>query len=134
MVLRSNGSRLRQLIMAYGVVKFANGGEVKLLANAATKYRFRQIFGLDLMNELAEMDEKRAPGHVCEIIEMLAYTMAMQAKGEADKGSIDDFFIWLEDKDANDITESIEDVLKIYQGNQKSLSEIKNPEGPQSVE
>lgn len=119
--------------MAYGVIKTSNGGEVNLLANAATKYRFRQIFGLDLMNELAEMNEKQAPGHVCEIIEMLTYTMKMQAQKEADKGSIDDFFAWLEDIDANEITERIDEILRIYQGNQKSLSEIKNQEGPQSV-
>lgn len=119
--------------MAFGTVKFANGGEIELLANAATKYRFRQIFGLDLMNELAEMTEKQTPGHICEIIEMLTYTMMMQAKKEAEKGSIDDFFVWLEDIDANEITERIDEILTIYQGNQKSLSEIKNPDGPPSA-
>lgn len=117
--------------MAYGKIKFADGGEIELLANAATKYRFRQIFGLDLIDELSDMDAI-TPGRLSEILEMLTYTMAKQAKKEAEKGSIDDFFTWLEGLSANEITEHIDTILEIYQGNQKTLSETKNPEGPQS--
>lgn len=117
--------------MAYGKIKFADGGEIELLANAATKYRFRQIFGLDLIDELADI-QAVTPGRLTEIMEMLTYTMELQAKKEAEKGSIDDFFTWLEGLSANEITDHIDKILKIYQGNQKTLSETKNQEGPQS--
>lgn len=117
--------------MAYGKIKFAEGGEIELLANAATKYRFRQIFGLDLIDEFSDM-EAITPGRLSELLEMLTYTMKLQAEKAAEKGSIDDFFVWLEGIAANEITEHFDEIFAIYQGNQKTLSETKNPEGPQS--
>lgn len=115
--------------MAYGTIKFANGGEINLLANAATKYRFRQIFGLDLMDEM----ENATSGRALEIFEMLTYTMMLQANKEAEKGSIDGFFAWLESMESAEITDHVDTILAIYQGNQKTTSTIKNQDGPPSA-
>lgn len=118
--------------MAYGTIKTSEGREVALLANALTKYRYRQVFGEDLMNEMQGVTEGTA-GEQAALFEKLAYIMATQAEKRSDKASIDDFFNWLEDFGSGEILESALDIVAIYQSNQKGLSEIKNQDGPQSV-
>lgn len=119
--------------MAYGVINMGEGREVALLANALTKYRYRQVFGEDLMNELQGVTEGSA-GEQAALFEKLAYIMATQAEKRSDKANIDDFFVWLEDFGSGEILEHALDIVAIYQSNQKGLSEAKNQEGPQSVE
>ena len=118
--------------MAYGVIKTSEGREGALLANALTKYRYRQVFGEDLMNEMQGVTEGTA-GEQAALFEKLAYIMATQAEKRSDKASIDDFFDWLEGFGSGEILESALDIVAIYQSNQKGLSEVKNQDGPQSV-
>lgn len=119
--------------MAYGTIKTGEGREIGLLANALTKYRFRQVFGEDLMDEMKDVTESSA-GQQAALFEKLCYVMATQAEKRSDKASIDDFFEWLEQFGSGEILEHALDIVAIYQSNQKGLSEAKNQEGPQSVE
>lgn len=118
--------------MAYGTIKTSGGREVNLLANALTKYRYRQVFGSDLMDELQNVTEGSA-GQQAELFEKLCYVMATQAEKRSETASIEDFLAWLEDFGSGEILESALEIVAIYQSNQKGLSEIKNQEGPQSA-
>jgi len=118
--------------MAYGTIKTSGGREVNLLANALTKYRYRQIFGSDLMDELQTVTEGSA-GQQAELFEKLCYVMATQAEKRSETASIEDFLNWLEDFESGEILESALEIVAVYQNNQKGLSEVKNQEGPQSV-
>lgn len=119
--------------MAYGVIKTSSGREVTLSANALTKYRYRQVFGEDLMNSMQDLTD-RSVGEQAEFFEKICYVMMTQAEKRSDKASIEDFLDWIEQFEPGEIFEAALDIIGVYQANQKGLSELKNQDGPQSVE
>lgn len=138
MVLGCNCSGLRffvfvLIVMAYGTITSSAGREIGLLANALTKYRYRQVFGEDLMHELQRVTERDA-SEQAELFEKLAYVMATQAEKTSDKASVEGFLDWLEQFESFELANYALDIIAIYQNNQKGLSEVKNQVGPQSVE
>ena len=101
------------------------GIEVDMVANAATPYRFKQVFGQDfflLSRKMAdETDPEVSDAAASDTFIKLGYIMAMQAKGEKmDKLNSDTFLAWLEGFDeANALLEAISEIAAIYRGQER---------------
>lgn len=100
-------------------IKFESGKEVTFMANASTKYRYKQVFGEELTPKLfSSKKELKA-----ELIEEMAYVMAKQAAGEADTMSKEGFYAWLEEFDPFDFTLSGADIINLY-GKQAQMHSV----------
>lgn len=89
--------------------------EVELSANAATPFRFKQVFKKDIFSVFG--NEQKAEQEGFETIAELAYVMARQAE-KADMGKLneDDFVAWLEGFEPMDFANSAEEILNAYMG------------------
>ena len=98
------------------------GRDLELAANAATPFRFRQVFKKDLLSVLA--DEKKAQDQGLETIMQLAFIMAKQAE-KADMAALDDdaFIGWLEGFGSMAFVETAEDILNVYMDSTVSTAE-----------
>ena len=89
------------------------GKELELVANAATPFRFKQVFHKDLFSILG--NEERAAEEGVETITQLAYIMTKQAeKADMNKLSEDGFIQWLEDFPPMAFVDSAEEILNAY--------------------
>ena len=89
------------------------GKEVELTANAATPFRFKQVFKKDLFAILGNEDKAQNEG--VEAVTELAFIMAKQAeKADMNKLNYDEFIQWLEDFGPMDFVESAEEILNTY--------------------
>lgn len=89
------------------------GKELELVANAATPFRFKQVFHKDLFSVLG--NEERAAEEGVETITQLAYIMTKQAeKADMNKLSEDGFIQWLEDFPPMAFVDSAEEILNAY--------------------
>lgn len=89
------------------------GKELELAANAATPFRFKQVFHKDLFSVLG--NEERAAEEGVETITQLAYIMTKQAeKADMNKLSEDGFIQWLEDFPPMAFVDSAEEILNAY--------------------
>lgn len=90
-----------------------DGREVELSANAATPFRFKQVFNKDLLAVFA--DEEKAQKEGLEVVSELAYIMSKQAeKADMTKLSFDDFLEWLEGFGPMAFVNSSEDIMSVY--------------------
>lgn len=90
-----------------------DGKELGFVANAATPFRFKQIFGRDLLQILG--DEKKAENEGVEAVTELAFIMNKQAeKADMNKLSYEEFLNWLEDFGAMAFINSAEEILGVY--------------------
>lgn len=97
------------------------GKEVALAANAATPFRFKQVFKKDLFYVLG--DEKRAQENGVETVMQLAFIMAKQAeKTNMNQLNEDGFVSWLEEFEPMAFVDSAEDILNAYMENTVSTS------------
>ena len=98
-----------------------DGNEMELSANAATPFRFKQVFHKDLLATFS--NETRAQEEGIETISQLAYIMNMQAK-KADMNTLtqDDFIAWLENFEPMAFVEGSEDILGVYMGSTETSS------------
>ena len=89
-----------------------DGKEMEFTANAATPYRFKQVFKKDLLQILGNEEKAEAEG--VEAITELAYIMNNQAK-KTDMTSLnyEGFLAWLEDFSAMSFIESAEEILNV---------------------
>lgn len=90
-----------------------DGKEMEFTANAATPYRFKQVFKSDLLQILG--DEQRAEKEGVEAVTELAYIMNMQARKE-NMANLDyeGFLTWLEGFGSMAFINSAEDILGVY--------------------
>lgn len=90
-----------------------DGKEVELAANAATPFRYKQVFQRDLLQVLG--NEEKAEKEGVEAVTQLAFIMAKQAE-KADMGKLtqDEFLEWLEGFSAMAFIESAEDIINVY--------------------
>lgn len=97
------------------------GREIGFTANAATPFRFKQVFKKDLFAVFT--DAERAEKEGFEAVAELAYIMARQAE-KADMGKLneEDFMSWLEDFGPMAFAEAAEDILNIYTDSAKSTA------------
>lgn len=89
------------------------GKELELLANAATPFRFKQVFHKDLFAVFTNAEKAEEEGF--EAVTELAYIMARQAeKADMNKLNEDDFMSWLEGFGSMAFAEAAEDILNVY--------------------
>lgn len=89
--------------------------EVELSANAATPFRFKQVFQKDLFSVFA--NEANAETEGLETVSQLAYIMAKQAeKADMNKLNQEEFLSWLEEFGPMDFANSAEEILNVYMG------------------
>ena len=90
-----------------------DGKEIELAANAATPFRFKQVFKKDLFAVLG--NEQKAETEGVETVTQLAYIMAKQAE-KADMNTLNEsgFLEWLEDFGPMAFVEGAEEILGIY--------------------
>lgn len=105
--------------------------EFEFVANAATKIRYRQVFGEDLEAELAKL--KPGDRFPSEFPEKLGFIMNQQAAGADMKKQNEDTYIkWAEQFEPEAVYRSGNSLIEIYFSNRKTTSTAKNPQGPQS--
>lgn len=98
-----------------------DGKEIELVANAATPFRFKQIFKKDLLSILGNEDKAQNEG--VEAVTELAFIMAKQAeKADMNKLNYDMFIDWLEDFGPMAFVDSAENILAVYMESTASTS------------
>lgn len=101
-----------------------------LLANAATPYRYKQIFGEDLLTKFANAQtevEGRAIYQI-EFLPELAFVMALQAEkdpAKLDKVTRADFFAWIEQYESFAFETKADEIIDVYVRNMSGTSEAK---------
>ena len=90
-----------------------DGKEIEFSANAATPFRYRQVFHKDLLSILG--NEEKAQNEGVEAVTELAFIMTKQAE-KADMGKLNEdvFFEWLEGFGSMAFVNNAEDILNIY--------------------
>lgn len=90
-----------------------DGNELALAANAATPFRYKQLFKKDLFHILG--NEQLAQENGVETVTELAFIMAKQAE-KADMNSLsqDNFVEWLEGFGPMAFVEGAEEILNTY--------------------
>lgn len=98
-----------------------DGIEVEFAANAATPFRYKQVFHKDLFAILG--NEQKAETEGVEAVTELAYVMAKQAE-KADMGKLtyEDFISWLEQFSGMAFVEAAEDILTVYMDQTQNTS------------
>lgn len=102
--------------------------DVPFLANAATPFRFKALFGQDLLVLFQTCDANGI--YDINFVSQLAFTMAMQAKakdGGVDMSTInkDSMLSWLEQFDGFTMYDKAKDILEVYLGNSGITSKEK---------
>lgn len=101
--------------------------EIAMTANAATCYRYKQVFKKDLFQIFKSTEQIDISA-----IQELAYIMKNQADGTVDKMNFDDYMIWLEEFDALDFAHSSAQIVNVYANQQATSSKAKKKADPQS--
>ena len=92
------------------------GGELSLAANAATPFRFKQVFGTDLLTIFQKSTQSEEDGMILsEVVTQLAYIMHKQAeKADMNLLSMDDFFAWLENYEPMEFAMVGQEIINAY--------------------
>lgn len=90
-----------------------DGREMEFAANAATPFRFRQIFKKDLFSILG--NEQKAQEEGIDTVAELAFVMNKQAE-KADMAQLNEesFIEWLEQFGSMAFMETAEEILNVY--------------------
>lgn len=90
-----------------------DGKEMEFAANAATPFRFRQIFKKDLFSILG--NEQKAQEEGIDTVAELAFVMNKQAE-KADMAQLNEesFIEWLEQFGSMAFMETAEEILNVY--------------------
>lgn len=98
-----------------------DGNEMELSANAATPFRFKQVFHRDLLAVFS--NEEKAQEEGVEVVTELAYIMNKQAmKADMAKLSFEDFIAWLEGFGPMAFVDAAEDIVAVYTDSTVSTS------------
>lgn len=111
-----------------GTITFGDKA-VLLEANAATPYRYKQVFHKDLLKLITgTLEDSEAAYTAME----LAFIMAMSAeKQDMSQLTEEKYLNWLEGFNGNAIYGKTREIMSLYSGNMISESESKkNPEEP----
>lgn len=102
---------------------------IPMKATAATALRYRHVFGQDLMTEFQNVEDNTGLGMAT--IQQLAFIMVCAADPEKDMGKLnmEAYIDWLDNFEPLDFAEAANDVVDLYVGNTKSLSEVKKKAG-----
>ena len=106
-------------------------GEVSIpmKATAATALRYRHVFGQDLMTELQDSEESTSLG--IDTVQKLAFVMACAADPEKDMTKLNEevYIEWLDKFEPLDLAMATQEIVDLYLGNTKGLSEVKKKAG-----
>lgn len=98
---------------------------IDMVANAATPFRFRNVFKKDLLKIFSDASEENVSAQL-EAGQMLAFIMAKQAEGvDMNKVTEDSFYVWLEDFSSTDMYNSLEDIVNLWQATESTSSKPK---------
>lgn len=113
-------------------LKLADGTnkEFNFMAVGSTPYRYKQIFGKDLMIELTKLmgneSNKVNENADFSVSDKLAFIMNCQAeKKDMNCQNFDSFIEWIEQFDASTLINHMGDFVSIYIGNKASTSKPK---------
>ena len=97
-------------------ITLEGGKEVKLAANAATPFRFKQLFNTDLLKIFQQSTKSEDDQMIlADVITQLAYIMNKQAEGaNMNNISMDDFYTWLEGFEAMDFVNAAQAIIDVY--------------------
>lgn len=102
---------------------------VEMVANAATPFRFRNVFKKDLLKIFSNTSEDNVSAQL-EAGQMLAFIMNKQAEGvDMNKLTEEQFYTWLEDFSSSDMYDSLEAVVSLWQATGETSSTPKNRTG-----
>ena len=91
------------------------GKELKLAANAATPFRYKQLFNTDLLRLFQESSQGNGEAILADVIPQLAFIMNRQAEGvNMNSISTDEFFTWLEDYEPMEFILAGQDIVNVY--------------------
>jgi hypothetical protein len=113
-----------------------NSMDVPFLANAATPFRFKAIFGKDLLVLFQTCSNDGV--YDIDFVSQLAYTMAMQAEAKNNGRDMTtlgmvDMIAWLEQFDGFEMLNKAKDIIEVYLGNSNTSSKEKKKVGKQSA-
>lgn len=105
----------------------------EFLANASTPYRYKQVFGDDLLTKFsnAEREVDGRKTYNIDFLHELAYIMAMQAAAVNDKAvkmdklNMDTFLAWLDQFESFSIESRAEEIIGVYVRNMEGTSDAK---------
>ena len=102
---------------------------IPMKATAATALRYRHVFGQDLMTEFQNVEQDTGLG--MSALQQLAFIMACSADPEKDMSKLNEelYMDWLDNFEPLDFADAAEDIVNLYVGNTKSLSEVKKKAG-----
>ena len=98
-----------------------DGKAIDFAANAATPFRYRQVFHKDLLSILG--NEEKAQNEGVEAVTELAFIMAKQAeKTDMSKLNEEGFLAWLEDFGSMAFVTAAEEILSVYMESTETTS------------
>lgn len=101
------------------------GKTLELVANAATPYRVKQVFHIDVLKTLFASQDDNGLG-ASNIVPELTYIMNMQAlKKDMSKLNLESFYAWCEDFGALELLNHAEEILSLYIDNLEVDSKAK---------
>ena len=108
-------------------ITLEGGKEIKLAANAATPFRYKQIFGSDLLRLFQKSTQSEEDGAIlADVASQLAFIMNRQAEGaNMNQLSMDDFYVWLEGFEPMDFVSAGEDIIGTYVSSTQTSVEAK---------
>lgn len=96
----------------YGKITIG-GKEVELVANAATPYRYQQIFHEDYLKKVTGKEEADPNDFFTKI----GFVMAMQAaKKDLSKVNVETFYKWLEEFEPSEVFAAAGDIADVFNG------------------
>ena len=106
--------------------EFVIGGvPVKFSGNAATTYRYKQVFHNDILKLFMEQGTSLEVDRIIE----LAYVMHLQAEGytteQYNAETKEDFFAWLEQFDFTELLTCAPEILSVWVDTNKTSSKAK---------
>ena len=91
------------------------GKDYIFAANAATPFRYKQLFNEDLFVVFSKASNSGESAALAETVARMAYIMIRQAeKADMNKISMDDFLSWLEDFGPMDLMLAGEEIMNFY--------------------
>ena len=91
------------------------GGELKLSANAATPFRYKQLFGSDLLKLFQQGTEENGEAILGDVVPQLAFIMNRQAEGvNMNSISMDEFYTWLEGFEPMSLLVAGQEIIEVY--------------------
>lgn len=101
------------------------GVPVKFAGNAATTYRYKQLFGTDILKLFMENGTNIDIDRILE----LAYVMHLQAEGYTTEQftaeTIEEYIAWLEEFDVTSLLQKAPEILSVWVDMSKQQSKAK---------